>query len=54
MHDRRVERVLIALFERIEIADGRAAFDAPRGADRAGLMQQGLGERGLARAAVPH
>ena len=46
---RRAQRMLPGLFERIEIADRRAALDAAGRLDRAGLEQQRLGQRGLAR-----
>ena len=47
-----VERVLQALFLRIEVRHRGAAREAAAGADRAGLQQQRLEERGLARAGL--
>ena len=52
--ERRVERVLVLLFQRIEIADGVAFLDASGRADRSGLDEQSLRERGFARAGVAH
>src|SRR5207249_2059665 len=46
-------RVLVGLFEGIEIADRRAPLDAALRRDHSRLVQQRLGERGLARCAVP-
>ena len=52
VHARRVQGMLIGLFQRVEIADGAASFDAARGCDRAGAMQQRFRERRLAGRAV--
>ena len=49
VQDRRPQRVLPRLLQRIEIADGRAALDGAGLLDRAGREQQRLRERGLAR-----
>jgi hypothetical protein len=40
VHQRRIERVLDPAFHRVEVGDGRAAFEAARRADRAGLPEQ--------------
>ena len=48
VHHRCVERVLHAALERVVVADGAAALDAATRADGARLVQQGLGQRGLA------
>ena len=46
------QRVLPAPFERLEVADRRAALDAADRLDRSGLVQQRFDQRGLARCAV--
>ena len=50
--DARVERVLVFAFERVVVADRGAAGEVTLGADRAGPVQQRLGQQGLARAGV--
>ena len=45
--------MLPGLFERIEIGNRRAALDDTRFLDHAGAMEQRLGERRLASAALP-
>src|SRR5512138_2959044 len=47
MQDRRVQRMLHAALERIEVADGGAALEAADRADLAGLVQQAFGQIGL-------
>ena len=54
MQQRRAQRVLVLLFQRIEIADRRASLDAARRRQRAGLDQQRLREGCLARGALAH
>ena len=49
---RGAQRVLVVLLQRVEVADGRAALDAAGFRDHAGLVQQRLGECGLARPAL--
>ena len=51
-YDRGREAVLVFLFFLLEIAHGVVLFDLPGRGDGAGLVQQGLCERGLAAAAV--
>jgi hypothetical protein len=52
VHDRSVERVLELLLDRVEVADGGALFHGSDAGDRPGPGEEGLGERGLAGAAV--
>ena len=48
VHHGRVQRMLHAPFQRIEVADGAAAVQRARRGDRAGLQQQRFGQAGLA------
>ncbi len=48
VHHRGVERMQHAALERVVVANGAAALDAAARADGARLVQQGLGQRGLA------
>ena len=50
--DRSVERVLELFFLRVVVAHGRAAYQAPFGANRARIEQQRFGKKGLARTGV--
>src|SRR3990172_11584340 len=52
MNEGSVQRVLVGLFERVEIADGAALFNAAHRVDGAGLVQQRLGQRCLAGSAM--
>ena len=54
MHQRRAQRMLISLFERIEVADGAPTLDTACGLNRPGLCKQRLRERCLARCTVTH
>ena len=54
MHQRRAQRMLVRLLERIEVADGAAALDAAGRRDRARLGEQRLGERRLARRTITY
>ncbi len=48
MDDARLDRVVMGLFLFVEVADARAVVDAGRTFDRAGGVQEGVGERRLA------
>jgi hypothetical protein len=48
VHDGGVQRVLVGLLERLEVTHCGTSFDAARGRDRAGSLQQCFRERGLA------
>ena len=54
MQQRRAQRMLVRLFERIEVADRGAALDAAGRRDRAGPGEQRLGERRLARRTITY
>src|SRR5207249_7635640 len=54
MHQRRAQRMLVALFDRIEITDRRAALDTAGRLNSAGLGEQRFGERRFARRAVTY
>jgi len=51
--NRGAQRMLPGSFERLEVADRRPALDAAYRLDRPRFLQQRLGERRLARCAVP-
>src|SRR5439155_5005193 len=54
MHQGRAQRMLVALFDRIEITDRRAALDTAGRLNSARLGEQRFSERRLARRAVTY
>ena len=49
-----VDGEVVLVFLLVEVGDGRAVVHAPHPIDRVGLEEQGIGQAGLARGAVPH
>jgi hypothetical protein len=54
VHHRRVERMLRAPLQRVEVADCAAALQRARHGDGAGAVQQRFGQAGLAGRGRPH
>jgi hypothetical protein len=53
VRDGRVQRMLVRLLQRVEVAHGVAALHRAGRGDGAGLVQQRLGQRGLSTARMP-